>query len=199
MPNGLLVSVEGISGSGKTYLISRLLSCFTTAAPLLIPELSTRDGDGLDARILGALRHKGDRFFRLGLPRTETFLLYALKVLDFESAIEPALREGRIVIGTASIDTIAVYQALMLAPGSPAQQAVFVPRLYDLAIQWRRPPDLTFLIWDTTERSIERAQHRNGRRYSDDEAAILRDAARLYELSIAGDPDRILRVNRNSL
>ncbi|MEO6890602.1 MAG: thymidylate kinase [Ktedonobacteraceae bacterium] len=197
--NGIVVSLEGISGCGKTYFVAQLQQALGTPSPVCIQEVADRQGDGIDLRILTLLGGSEDRFFRMGTPRTETFLLLALKMYDYEAVIAPALAQGRIVIEDRSIDTIAIYQSLMLWPHDQSQWLTTARTLYEQATRWRRAPDLTFLLEDDFTTSVGRAQQRSQRIYNADEVTVLHNAATLYDAYAACHQPRIVRLDRRVL
>ena len=197
--NGVLASLEGISGSGKTYFIAKLQQALRDSSPTFIKEVADRQGDGLDLRIITLLTNSEDRFFRMGAPRTETFLLLALKMYDFEALIAPALARGDMVIEDRSLDTIAVYQSLLLWPHHQERWLETANTLYDQAARWRRPPDITFLLEDDFDTALRRAQMRSQRAYNSDEVAILRSAADLYSAYADCHQPRIVRLDRRSM
>src|ERR1700692_3043666 len=119
---GSICSLEGISGVGKSYLIQALRPALADLPVTFLSEVVDRTGQDLDRDIIALLAKRGDRFFRSGKPLTETFLLLALKMCDYETRIAPALAQDRIVIEDRSLDTIAIYQALILYPDSLEQQ-----------------------------------------------------------------------------
>lgn len=197
--NGLLVSLEGISGAGKTYLTKKLISALDEKTTLFVSELSDRSGNGLDKRIIGVLHHTGDRFFRSGMPLAEMFLLLALKMADYEAHIADALRRGLTVVEDRSIDTVAIYQAILLVPDASAARLDIANRIYAMGAQWRHPPDVTFLVEDDFDQCITRAEQRQQQRFSDDELQLLRNAADLYAQYAPGHARRIVRLDRRSM
>jgi dTMP kinase len=183
---GLLVSAEGITGSGKTYLIQRMLAepeALKTRA-VELEEFSRRPSHGeLGHDILAALAGKagGDRFLRGGRPATETLLLLAIKTYDYEAHCAPALRRGRLVFEGRSLHSIAVYQSLILYPGDDEKAFEEMRALLDLATQWRPLPDVTFLVMDDVNASIERAERRDRTIFSPQEKRFHYRAAELYD------------------
>jgi len=196
---GILASLEGISGCGKTYLISKLQDEWRDTNATFIVELSDRKSERLDQKIIEALYQTNDRFFRGGSPRTETFLLLALKVFDYETTIIEALNKGEIVIEDRSIDTIAVYQSIMLCLGQPERMLDTANEIYALAAKWRYPPDITFLIEDEFDIAVDRAQTKVGRIFTDDELDILHNAAHVYSEYASQHADRIVRLDRRKM
>ncbi|BCL79645.1 thymidylate kinase [Ktedonobacteria bacterium brp13] len=198
--HGWLVSFEGISGCGKTYLIEALRSRVSIETTTFVTEVVDREGSALDREIINILAKAQDRFFRGGKPRTETFLLLALKMFDYEARIAPALATEHIVIEDRSIDTIAIYQSLLLYPEKSLEQQLEVAyEIYDLAAHWRRAPDLTFLIEDRFDVALKRVEQREGQRLAADERAILQQAAQLYTSYARNYPSRFVLLNRQTL
>ena len=110
---GLLVSVEGVSGTGKTYLTNRLLGdnpCIAAGA-VVIDEFSRRPRRGdLGRDLLHALidAAAGDPLLRGGRPAAETLMLLAIKAHDYEAHCPPALAQGRVVLEGRSLHCVAV-------------------------------------------------------------------------------------------
>src|SRR5690349_6668837 len=111
---GNLLSIEGISGCGKTYLLNLLKNKCPEA--IFVAEASDRKHARLDRHILAGLQCTDDQFFRTGHARTETVLLIALKTFDFESCCEPGLLQNKVVWEDRSLDSIAVYQSILNHP-----------------------------------------------------------------------------------
>ncbi len=200
---GLLVSTEGINGVGKTYLTRALADrCPPARRPLVLEEFSARtDGatdlgrDLLKTLIAAA---PGDMFLRGGTPAAEALLLLAIKAHDLDRCMA-ALGEGRVVIEGRSIDTTAIYQALIMHPNDDDAAAQTARTLLNVAAQWRIPPDLTLLIIDDPRVAIERAQQRGRFVYSAADRTLQQRAARLYTRLAAEEPGRIRVLDRREL
>lgn len=193
---GLFVSFEGISGVGKSFLCQQLRTVCHDLPIRFISEIIDRHGDNIDTRIIALVRESGDRFFQNPYPLTTTFLLFALAMHDTEAKIGPALADGQILIKDRYIDTLAVYQAILLCPNSFEQQVVLANELYQIGTRWCPAPDITFLVEDDFDTAIQRAQQRNGDCYREDELAILSNAARLYDAYAQHHTSRIVRIKR---
>lgn len=202
---GLLVSVEGISGVGKTYLTNLLGAeiARTDATGLVtVKGFSQRpasvQGD-LGRDLLHALIEAsgGEHFLRGGYPASETLLLLAIKMYDYESCVS-ALREGRQVLEGRSMHTVAVYQSLIMH--SHDEQALAEARaILELGRQWRPLPDLAILIVDDVEAAVRRAERRDGTRYTQEQWRIHYRAAMLFERLARDDPTRVQIVDRRTL
>src|SRR5262249_658950 len=115
---GRLISLEGLNGVGKTYLTALVAAADHAQPPLVVEGL----WHGVDHKDLGRRRLRtlitashGERFLRGGFPKSETLLLLAIKMHDFETTL-PELRAGRTVIEGRSIHSTAVYQSLIMHP-----------------------------------------------------------------------------------
>jgi dTMP kinase len=196
---GVFASFEGISGVGKSFFCEQLQTISQDLPIKFVSEIIDRHGDSMDSRIITLLRESGDRFFQNPYPLTTTFLLFAHTMYDAEAKIRPALTDGHILIKDRYIDSVAVYQALLLCPHSFEQQIALANELYQIGTRWYPAPDVTFLIEDKFDTAIHRAQERNGDCYRADELAILSGAAQLYDIYAQQHPSRIVRLNRQHM
>lgn len=200
---GLLVSVEGITGVGKTYLTTLLRTPGTTGRPVILDEFSQRaksDHSDLGRDLLRALidAAAGDRFLRGGYPGAETLLLLAIKMHDYESCL-PTLRHGDLVLEGRSLHTVAVYQSLITHPDNDPQTLTEARALLRLAQQWRPLPDLTILITDDVPTALDRAQQRDDRRYPPEQWRLHHRAAALFTQLADDDPTRTHILDRRTL
>lgn len=198
---GPLVSVEGISGVGKTYLTRMLAASLAEheVAYVVTEGFSARQQPG--TRDLGrdllrvlASASGGDIFLRGGYPAAETLLLLAIKMYDYETSI-PQLASGHVVMEGRSLHTTAIYQSMILCPGD-AEALTQAREILDLAARWRPLPDLTILITDDPATAISRAERRDNRTITGEERRIHLRAAALYEQFAAADPVRIRILDR---
>jgi dTMP kinase len=197
---GPLISVEGITGVGKTYLTSRAVETLDDK-PLMLEGFSRRapERPELGEALLRALREASGRdpFLRGGTPMAEALLLLAIKRHDLDTVI-PELSSGRTVVEGRSIDTTAACQALLLHPGAPDAALDEAVALLDLAASFRPLPDLTILVTDDASAAVERAQRRDNRIFTPEQATFMHEACVLYERLAATDPARYRVVDRRS-
>jgi len=201
---GLLVSVEGVSGTGKTYLTHRLLddNPGIAADAVVIGEFSRRPpGGDLGHDLLHTLidAAAGDPLLRGGRPAAETLMLLAIKAHDYEAHCLPALAQGRIVLEGRSLHCVAVYQALILHPDDDEQAFAEMLAILSTAAQWRPLPDLTFLVADDPAEAAERAGQRDGRPFSAEYLHAHHRAAALYDQAAAHAPGTIVVIDRRQL
>jgi dTMP kinase len=202
---GLLVSVEGLSGVGKTHLNTMLLGRLPTAyQPVLIQEFSQRtraSGHDLGRDLLRALidAAHGDHFLRGGYPSTETLLLLAIKMHDYEAHAIPALRRGRLVLEGRSIHSTAVYQSVITNPADDEAAYQHARAILALAERWRPLPDLTILLVDDVATALQRAERRDATAYTPEQWRLHGRAAVLFERLAEADPQRVPVVDRRLL
>ena len=201
---GLLVSVEGVSGTGKTFLTRRLLEEHSgiAAGAVVIDEFSRRPrGGDLGHDLLRTLTDAaaGDPLLRGGRPAAETLLLLAIKAHDYEAHCLPALAQGRIVLEGRSLHCVAVYQALILHPDDDEQAFAEMLAILDNAAQWRPLPALTFLVTDDPAEAAARAEKRDGRPFSEEYRRTHHRAAALYDQAAAAAPGNIVVIDRRQL
>lgn len=189
------LSIEGVNGVGKTYLALRVAE---RLGPLCIrlAELTDHQPDQLPGRVIAAMAGAGGTFLRTGHPLTETLTLIALKVREYEH-FEPGL-PGRVVLEDRGIDTVAVYQAAILAgPAASAQRALEIARqVYRTAGVWRPLPDRTVLLIDELDVCVDRFATRTGTPVSPADRALIAQVQELYLTQAAAEPDRFLVVDR---
>lgn len=204
-PRGLLVSTEGISGVGKTYLANQVAAEFAAAdpdaAPLIVEEFSrrTHQGHDLGRGILRALIDASDqdRFLQGGRPASETLLLLAIKTHDYEQ-VRDALRDDRLVLEGRSLHTVAVYQSLILHPDDDAAAHDQARQILALAASWRPLPDLTILITDDVGAAVRRAEQRDNIPYTQRQWRLHHRAAALFDRLAIDDPDHIRVLDRRA-
>ncbi len=202
---GPLVSVEGISGAGKTSLTKLAITQLAAAGHQVtgINDFTARgatEGADLGRDFLHALigAADGDRFLRGGHPHAETLLLLAIKTYDYEATTQ-ATGVGQITIDGRSLDTTAVYQSVLMYPGDDEAALEQARHILRLAGQWRPLPDLTILICGDAELALERASQRDQRPFTSEERLVELRADRLYRQLAAQAPDRIRVLNPDGL
>lgn len=193
---GSLLSLEGISGTGKTFYRKKLEEKFRNCPEVIfIKEIFDEAQEGLGKKIFSALYHTEDRFFNMGVPLTETMLLLSRSMYKYESTIEKAVNEGKIVIEDRSIDTISIYQAILIAQKNGGNPVQIADDIYSFAKKFRRVPDKTFLLSGNTELAIKRAEKRDGSEYKAKEITLLKRVDKLYRLYADKYPNRFIKCD----
>jgi dTMP kinase len=136
LSRGLLISFEGLDGSGKTTQIA-LLGDWLEAHG--IPFMRTREPGGtpLGMEIRQLLFSRPDITI---MPLAEVFLFQADRAQHFETVVLPALDQGTLVITDRCYDSSIAYQGAARGVGTD-----LVERLSLIATQGHTP-DLTILL-----------------------------------------------------
>jgi dTMP kinase len=201
---GMLVSIEGVTGVGKTYLTTQLraTSPGLVADAVVVDEFSSRPAYGdLGHDLLCALTTaaRGDPFLRGGHPATETLLLLAIKTYDYEARCAAALRTGSLVLEGRSLHCVAVYQSLILHPTDDQRAYDQMRAILGIAARWRPLPDLTFLITDDVNAAVERAERRDGTAFSPADRLFHHRVAALFDRLAAEAPGTVTVIDRRHL
>jgi dTMP kinase len=150
---GLLITLEGIDGSGKStqhrLLVKHLRSQGHRVTATREPG-STRLGEQIRQILLG---YGG----KLG-PVTELALFYAARAQHLEEVIRPALERGNVVVSDRFNDASMAYQGYARGLGRATVRAL------DKAICGPTQPDLTLVLDLDPRVGLERAQGRSARR-----------------------------------
>lgn len=102
---GLLITVEGVEGSGKSTHC-RLLAEWLGARGLEVVLTSEPDGTPLGAAIRGLFEQAGAP----PTPLTQTFLFMAARQQHVAHVIRPALQRGAVVVSDRYADATLAYQ-----------------------------------------------------------------------------------------
>jgi len=191
------VSVEGIEGVGKTQLARRLAARLADRC-VLLDEITDQVAAGLVSDVVSALSSAGDPFLRTGHPAAETLALIALKIREYERARHLPDAGLEVVLEDRGIDTVAVYQAAILAgTDATVESALHIAqRIYRTAAHWRPLPDLTLLLVDDLETCIGRFQARTGQILEPADKALIARASELYGQIAARQPRRFVVIDR---
>jgi dTMP kinase len=181
---GLLVTLEGIEGSGKSTQAFQLQ---LKLQALGVPVLLTREPGGtpLAERIRDVVLGVGQEPVDA---RTELLLFLAARAQHVARKIRPALEQGRVVVCDRFTDATLAYQG-----GGRTIPDEFMRSLNDWATGGLRP-DRTYLVDVPVEVGAERGRARAGRPdRMESEGARFFEAVRERYLEIAArEPERVL-------
>ena len=172
----MLVTLEGLDGSGKTTVWNALGNAYPDAVRTREPteswygEAVYRSIDADDAD-----------------PLAELFLYTADHADHLSRVIRPALDDGTLVISDRYSDSRYAYQ------GATLEGAVDEPMAYVQSIHepFTRTPDLTFYL----DLDPETAAERSGKTNKFEQTAYLERVSENYERLLAAEPDRFVRVD----
>lgn len=172
----MLVTVEGLDGSGKSTACAALSSAFPHATLTREPTGSWY-GDAVRRSVNDPSAD----------PLAELFLYTADHAAHLAEVIEPKLAAGRLVVSDRYSDSRYAYQGATLADRFDDSVA-FVRRIH---AGWTRPPDLTLYVDVPPEVGAERSGGTNKFERIEHLAAVSEN----YERLIADEPDRFVRID----
>lgn len=149
---GLFITIEGPEGAGKTTQARLLYEHLRPTYPVLY----TREPGGtrVGERIRMLLLDEGHREMS---PQTEMLLFAASRAQFVSEVVEPALREGRLVLSERYVDASLAYQGYARGLG------VDVVRQVNAVATRGLMPDLTVLIDINAEEGLARARRAAGK------------------------------------
>jgi len=190
---GLLITLEGIEGSGKStqmrFIQSRLSS-------LDVPHVCSREPGGTnlcaDLRALLLTQHPSGEKWN---PLAELLLFSADRTQHVETVVRPALRDGKVVVLDRFEDSTRAYQGVQGV--SPSTMSA----LGQIVLDGLRP-NLTLLFDADPEKTLSRAAVRNKSRSGfsetrfDAESLVFHKRVREEFLKIAHqEPSRVHIIN----
>ena len=187
----MLVTIEGIDGSGKSTLHGALGPYLADLDPVITREPgSTWIGEA----VRRAIREHAD-------PVAEALLFVADHAAHLREVVRPALSEGRLVISDRYIDSRYVYQQVTLDGIIPNPLAW----LRAVHAGWTVFPDLTILLAVPVPVALERTGRRESGEHFEQEAVLSRvhdyymqlveeEPTRFLILDGTLPPEHILRV-----
>jgi len=179
----MLLTFEGLDGSGKTSALSRL-----------------RDSDAVPADAVFT-REPTETWYGEAVQRSiddpgadalaECFLYTADHAAHLAETVRPALADDRVVVSDRYADSRFAYQGATLATHPHLNVADPLDYVREVHDPWTRPPDATVYLDVDPETGARRAGTTNKL----ETVEFLERVDENYERLIAGDPDRFVRVD----
>lgn len=149
---GVLITMEGVEGSGKSTQIQRLSARLRDAGiPLVVSKEPGGTALGAELRRLLLAHHESGDVWS---PEAELLLFYADRAQHLATLVKPALEAGSVVLVDRFEDSSWAYQG---ARGVPAED---LTRLREVVLKDFRP-DLTLILDMNPEVSLSRVEARN--------------------------------------
>ena len=148
---GKFLTFEGLDGTGKSTQIKKLAKALRSRG---VPVLVTREpgGTGTGEKIRDVILHSATT----GLsPMAEMALMFASRAQHIHEVIAPALAQGKVVLCDRFTDSTEAYQGGGRKLGS--RPVLELHRILCGDLQ----PDLTILLENDLQTSLERARRRN--------------------------------------
>jgi len=176
----VLITIEGIDGSGKSTLVSALRESLRDLDPVVTREPgATWVGES----VRRAIAERVD-------PVTEALLFVADHAAHLDTVVRPALAGGRLVISDRYTDSRYAYQGAMLE-GKVPDPLAWLRALHD---GWTIPPDRTFLLLVSPEKALERLPPEKRREHFEDGPFLEKVHANYLSLADA-EPSRFVLVD----
>ncbi len=173
----MLVTLEGLDGSGKTTAWEHLREVVDADAVFTREPTDSWYGEAVERSIAD---DDAD-------PLAELFLYTADHAAHLDDTIRPALAEGRPVISDRYSDSRYAYQGATLA-GIVDDPMEYVRGIHE---PFTRPPDATIYL----DVDPETAADRSGATNKFETADYLADVRENYERLIEAEPDRFVRID----
>jgi dTMP kinase len=191
----LRVSVEGINGVGKTSATRRAAAMLGPRC-LLLGELTDQPGDTLPGQVIAALATGNDPFLRAGHPVAETLALLALQVRKSERLTRRDLPGVDVIVEDRGIDTVAVYQAVILCTRHPGESPEAVAaHVLSAVLRWHPLPDATILLTGDHRVCARRFASRTGYPLTPADVRVLERIDDLYRTMATRAPCRYVVVD----
>jgi dTMP kinase len=179
----MLLTFEGLDGSGKTSALSRLRDSDAVPADAVFTREPTETWYG------EAVQRSIDDSGADAL--AECFLYTADHAAHLAETVRPALADGRVVVSDRYADSRFAYQGATLATHPHLDVADPLDYVREVHDPWTRPPDATVYLDVDPETGARRAGTTNKL----ETVEFLERVDENYERLIAGDPDRFVRVD----
>jgi dTMP kinase len=189
MPIGLLITIEGIDGAGKSTLAAGLHDALAERG---LEVLVVRDPGGVElSEQLRAMLADP----RLSIaPRAEALLYGAARAQLVQELVAPAIGEGVVVVVDRFTDSSVAYQGA--GRGLGIEQ---VRSLNDFATGVVRP-DRTLLLKLPTEVALRRLEGagRGNERIEREPVGFFEEVAAEYDQIAAADPERVVVIDASA-
>ena len=170
---GQLITIEGISGVGKTYYFNKLKKLCDKNKIIFNSEINDSRQFGYNKKIFDVLTSTNNRFFDTGNPKMETLLIAAKQANDEERFINPTIEKVLTVISDRGYDTVCILEVIMYSLKYNTKLEKDIDDLYLTLTKYCKVPDKTILLVDDYDKCISRATKRDKMDYNDKEKYIL--------------------------
>ncbi|MDD1718985.1 MAG: dTMP kinase [Methanoregulaceae archaeon] len=176
----MLVTIEGIDGSGKSSLVASLCESLADLCPVFTREPgSTWIGD----QVRRAIAEEID-------PIAEALLFVADHAAHLSEVVRPALARGELVISDRYSDSRFAYQMVTLRGAVPDPLA-WLREVHD---GWTVAPDLTFLLVLPVHEALSRRSRSGGQEHFEQEEVLGLVQKNYLDLASA-EPSRFVVVD----
>lgn len=196
----MLITIEGISGTGKSYILGQLKHLLQSYPNIEAGNDSfTEIYSGLNNKILSALLYTGDRFFDMGIPLTETMLLLSRLMYQYESMNSKICNKKYIYITDRGLDSVVVAQSIMIHRRYGLSPSSIADNLYSFLSGLIDYPYRTYLLYGNPIYSLKRAEKRDNYQYTHEQFKILEKVEREFTHQALQQPERFVMLNIDRL
>ena len=196
---GQLITIEGISGVGKTYYFNKLKKLCDKNKIIFNSEINDSRQFGYNKKIFDVLTSTNNRFFDTGNPKMETLLIAAKQANDEERFINPTIEKGLTVISDRGYDTVCILEGIMYSLKYNTKLEKDIDDLYLTLTKYCKVPDKTTLLVDDYDNCISRATKRDKMDYNDKEKYILNKSYEYFIKMSLKYNERFYIINLNKL
>ena len=188
---GLLITLEGIDGSGKSTAAKNIASRLAELMPERRLVLTAEPTNGEVGRILRAeLARTGGEETSAAKRMQELFLFMADHAHHLIKTVLPSLEAGAIVLSDRYADSTFAYQGLTLR-GIVHDPVPWIQNIYR---PWNLLPDKTLLFVLDPRSALQRMKSRQGRQKFE-RLEFLRFVDENFQRMAALEPERFVRIN----
>ncbi len=176
----LLITIEGIDGTGKSTLIAALKEKLADLDPVFTREPgATWVGEA----VRRAIKEQTD-------PVTEATLFVADHAAHLATLVRPALAQGKLVISDRYTDSRYAYQSVTL-DGIVPRPMEWLQAMHN---HWSIVPDKTFLLVLSVDAALARLSEKNGREHFE-RREVLEKVQNNYLEFARNEPSRFVIVD----
>ena len=189
---GLLVTLEGIDGSGKGTAAKHIAARLAETMPERRLVLTAEPTSGQVGKILRAEMARVDDETESSVAKRmqELFLFMADHAHHLTKTVLPALETGAIVLSDRYADSTAAYQGVTLR-GIVPDPVSWIQSIYR---PWNLPPDRTLLFVLDPKVALQRMQSRQGRQKFE-RLEFLRLVDENFRRMAALEPERFVQID----
>jgi dTMP kinase len=180
---GVLITVEGVDGAGKTTLVAGLAEALEARGPVVV--LREPGGVEVSERIRDLLTDPALDIH----PRTEALLYAAARAQLVSEQLRPLLDAGTTVLLDRFVDSSLAYQGA--ARGLGVEEIRALNEFGTGGLE----PDRTLLLRIDPEQGRERIAGREADRLEREDAAFFAAIAAAYDALAAAEPERIVVID----
>lgn len=188
---GLLITLEGIDGSGKSTAAGNIASILAEMMPERRVVLTAEPTTGEAGMILRSELARADASEPSAAKQMqELFLFMADHAHHLNKTVLPSLEAGAIVLSDRYADSTAAYQGVTLR-GIVPDPVSWIKSIY---LPWNRLPDKTLLFALDPQTALQRLKSRRGLEKFD-RLEFLRSVDENFRRLAAIEPERFVRID----